>query len=119
MYSIGGKCMKRIIYSSILTCIFIFSPAFMVKFSSPEPVKNQSNTVDISREIEYQDIITVFSSNTCYKKTYYVNADKVYAYGSPGEGQQIAYTVLKDEPVISYKEQNGYVYCEEGTNGKK
>ena len=111
--------MKRIIYSSILTCIFIFSPAFMVKFSAPEPVKTQSQTVDISREIENQDIIAVFSSNTCYKKTYYINADKVNAYTSPGETGQVAFTVKRDDPVISYKEESGYAYCEEGISGKK
>jgi len=108
---------KRIIYSSMLTCIFIFSPAFMVKFNTP--VQNQNETVAISQKIEKEDAISVFSSKTCFKKTYYINADKVYAYINPYEEQKVAFTVSKDDAVVSYKEDNGYIYCEEGKSGKK
>ncbi|MGE5628743.1 MAG: L,D-transpeptidase family protein [Solirubrobacterales bacterium] len=105
---------KRIIYSSILTCIFIFLPAFLVKFSAQPP----ANTVDISREIKQEEAVAVFSSKTCFKKTYYINADKVQVFDSPIEGHKEIFTLAKDEAVISIKEQNGYIYCEEGKDGK-
>ena len=107
---------KRILYSSMLTCIFIFSPAFLVKFNTPL----QSNSpIDISQEIKEEESVSVFSSNTCYKKTYYINADKVNAYINPQEQQKVSFTAVRDEAVISYKEDNGYIYCEESNNGKK
>lgn len=116
--SIGGNCMKkRILYSSMLTCIFIFSPAFLVKFDATS--QNTNNQVNISQEIKDEEIVSVFSSNTCFKKTYYINAAEVYAYENPGENQKISFTAMENDAVISYKEDNGYIYCEESNNGKK
>lgn len=105
---------KRIIYSSILTCIFIFLPAFLVKFSAQPPEK----TADISREIKPEEAIAVFTSKTCFKKTYYINADKVEVFDSPKEDHKEVFTLAQDEAVISIKEDNGYIYCEEGKDGK-
>lgn len=106
---------KRFIYSSILTCIFIFLPAFMVKFSAQPPV---SRPADSSIEIKDEETIEVFSSNTCFKKTYYINADKVDALEKPNAGQKVAFSLVKDDAVISIKEENGYIFCEEGKKGK-
>lgn len=78
-----------------------------------EPVEQPSS----NKNNENEDIST-FSSSTCYKKTYYINADRVNAYEDNSGKDIVKFTLHRNDPIVSYKEQNGYVFCEEGSAGK-
>lgn len=122
---------KTIIYSFILTCIFIFAPAFMVQLdeNTQQTVSNESihktnnkekiEEIEKVDKIESQDDISVFSSNTCFKKTYYINTSKVDAYEDSSGKNKVIFTLSKDDVVVAYSESNGYIYCEENKEGKK
>ena len=77
-----------------------------------------SSKVEAKTEIKSEDDITTFSSKTCFKKTYYISADKVNAYENPDGKDKIAFSLKRDDIVLAYEESNGYVYCESDV-GKK
>ncbi|WML36453.1 L,D-transpeptidase [Clostridium sp. OS1-26] len=116
---------KTVIYSIILTCIFIFAPAFMVQLD--ENTQQTINNEDVSKDnndkkVDIKDTtndISIFSSKTCFKKTYYVNANKINVYEDSSGNDKIIFTLPKDDVVVAYKENNGYLYCEENNEGKK
>ncbi|WP_411678716.1 L,D-transpeptidase [Clostridium thailandense] len=122
---------KTIIYSFILTCIFIFAPAFMVQFdeNTQQTVNNENmyetekadknNSSEKVDKKNIQDDITVFSSNTCFKKTYYINTNKINVYEDCSGKDKVIFSLTKDDVVVAYKEENGYLYCEENREGKK
>lgn len=124
---------KILIYSCIFTCILIFAPAFMVQYDDePQQVINTKNIDKINNGIKQtdkekqlntdnknKDDITVFFSNTCYKKTYYINADKVNVYDNDSEKSKVKFILYKDDVVVAFKESNGYIYCEENKEGRK
>lgn len=128
---------KTIIFSFVLTCIFIFAPAFMVKFddsvqntistqvsNKKNNNNNNNNSSSSSSKISIDkknvtDDITVFSSNTCFKRTYYISANKVNVYENSSEKSKVIFTLNKDNVVVAYKEENGYIFCEENKDGKK
>jgi lipoprotein-anchoring transpeptidase ErfK/SrfK len=116
---------KTVIYSIILTCIFIFAPAFMVQLD--ENTQQTINNDDINKnnndkKIDIKDTtndISIFSSKTCFKKTYYINKEKVNVYEDSSGKDKIIFTLPKDDVVVAYQENNGYLYCEENKDGKK
>lgn len=113
----------RIITISLMTVFLLVVPAFLVHIDDIQPTKpeQQSNVIEDENKPEYtpetdqiktNDSIQAFSSQTCYKKTYYINKDKVYVYSdSSGNGKPEIY-LQADTPVVGLKENNGYIYCE-------
>ena len=116
---------KTLVYSFILTCILIFAPAFMVQLDEEvkQTVKvdniNKNNNINKLNKENINDDITVFSSNTCFKKTYYIGVDKVNVYEDDSGRDKTLFTLNKDEVVVAYKENKGYIYCEENKQGRK
>lgn len=116
---------KTLVYSFILTCILIFAPAFMVQLDEEvkQTVKvdnlNKTNNIYKLSKEGINDDITVFSSNTCFKKTYYIGLDKVSVYEDESGRDKILFTLNKDDVVVAYKENKGYIYCEENKQGRK
>lgn len=121
---------KTVIYSIILTCIFIFAPAFMVQFdenthqtiNNEDVNKDNINKDNNDKKMDIKDTtneISIFSSNTCFKKTYYINKEKVNVYEDSSGNDKIIFTLPKNDVVVAYKENNGYLYCEENKDGKK
>ncbi len=114
---------KTIIFSFILTCIFIFAPAFMVQFDegSQQTMNSEisnKNKINLDKKSIVDDI-SVFTSNTCFKKTYYISADKIDVYEDNSGTDKILFKLSKDDVVVAYKEEKGYVFCEENKEGKK
>lgn len=116
---------KTLIYSIILTCIFIFAPAFMVQLNENtyQTINNNNiNEDDSYKKLDTEDMesdISIFSSTTCFKKTYYINKTKVNVYEDSSGKDKVLFTLSKDDVVVAYKENNGYLYCEENKDGKK
>lgn len=120
---------KTLVYSFILTSILIFAPAFMVHFDDEVKQtvnidktnikKTNTNSENKSTKQEVADDITVFSSNTCFKKTYYIGLDKVNVYEDDSGRDKVLFTLNKDDVVVAYKENKGYIYCEENKLGRK
>lgn len=116
---------KTVIYSIILTCIFIFAPAFMVQLdeNTHQTINNEDvNKDNNDKNMDIKDTaneISIFSSNTCFKKTYYISKEKVNVYEDSSGNDKIIFTLPKDDVVVAYKENNGYLYCEENKDGKK
>ncbi len=116
---------KTIIFSFMLTCIFIFAPAFMVQFDdnsyskvNMETLNKNNNKIDLDKKVISEDV-AIFSSNTCFKKTYYVAADKIDVYEDNSGKGKILFKLLKDDVVVAYKNEKGYVFCEENKEGKR
>lgn len=116
--------LKTLVYSFIFTCIIIFAPAFIVQLD--EEVKqtvniDKTNTDNVNKpnKKDVTDTITVFSSNTCFKKTYYIGLDNVNVYEDDSGRDKVMFTLNKDDVVVAYKENKGYIYCEENKQGRK
>ncbi|WP_206154961.1 L,D-transpeptidase [Clostridium muellerianum] len=114
---------KTIIFSFILTCIFIFAPAFMVQFD--DNTQNKANTEVLNKNNDKTNLdkktvndVAIFSSNTCFKKTYYIAADKVNVYEDNSGKGKVLFQLFKDDVVVAYKNVNGYIFCEENNYGK-
>ncbi|NEZ48013.1 L,D-transpeptidase [Clostridium niameyense] len=115
---------KTIIYTVIFTVIFIIAPCC----TSKKGIKNQNNMkkvevkkidkIDDNKKYKKNDV-NVFSSNTCFKKTYYINKNNVNVYDKNDNYSKVLFSLNKDDIVIAYKEKNGYLYCEEGSIGRK
>lgn len=115
---------KIVVYSLILTSILIFAPAFIVQFDDEAKQTVNVDKANIkndnkSNKQDYNDDIAVFSSNTCFKKTYYIGSDKVNVYQDDSGRDKVIFTLSKDDVVVAYKENKGYVYCEENKLGRK
>jgi hypothetical protein len=80
--------------------------------------KNEDKIDKVDKKDNIDDI-SVFSSNTCFKKTYYINTQKVDVYEDSSGKNKVIFTLSKDDVVVAYKENNGYLYCEENKEGKK
>ncbi|WPC41934.1 L,D-transpeptidase [Clostridium sp. JS66] len=130
---------KTIILSFILTCIFIFAPAFMVQFddnsqgkvntetlnknndksnSDKKTINNSSDKNNLDKKTVTEDV-AIFSSNTCFKKTYYIAANKVDVYTDNSGKGKVLFQLAKNDVVVAYKSENGYIYCEENKCGKR
>ena len=113
---------KRILLIFVLTCFIIFVPAFVVKVDNrPEPKLDRTSSNVSSEDTNYSNFesdISVFSSNTCYKKTYYINKDRVYVYDNCTCNKKSLFYLNKGDVVVAYKELDGYIYCE-ANNGMK
>lgn len=118
---------KTLIYSFILTFILIFVPPFMVQFDEEvKPITsidqvnvNSTNNDNKDSKESSVDDIAVFSSNTCFKKTYYIGSDSVCVYEDDSGKDKVIFTLNKDDVVVAYKENKGYIYCEENKEGRK
>ena len=116
---------KTMTYSIILTFILIFAPAFMVKLDGNTHQTINVNDIEkssIDKNIDVKDVqsdISIFSSSTCFKKTYYINIANLNVYEDSSGKDKIIFTLPKDDVVVAYKENNGYLYCEENKEGKK
>jgi len=127
MECIGGIDMKKKVFLTfILTIFLIFAPAFLVRFdntnteisSNEDFVKKNISEEVVTENKGEEENVAAFSSNTVYKKTFYINEDRVNVYkDSSGKGKIIK-TLKKEEVVVAYKEKNGYIYCEDN-NGNK
>ena len=106
---------KKIILTFLFTVFLVFAPAFLVKFddtkvpSSQEQVKSNDNI---------EEDTAAFSCSTVYKKTFYINTDRVNMYKDNSGKDQILLSLKKNAVVVAYKEKNGYIYCEDN-NGIK
>jgi hypothetical protein len=123
---IGGVLMKKTwVLSLILTLIIIFLPAFLVDLDDKDDTINSRDIQIIQvehinndeQENKYEDDITSFSSNTSFKKTYYISADRVNVYSDSSGSDKILRSLKKEDVVVAYNESNGYIYCEDN-NGK-
>ncbi|GLC30490.1 L,D-transpeptidase family protein [Clostridium omnivorum] len=130
---------KSIIIFLIFTIFFIFAPPFLVKYDKTQQItsveaskKDGVNTEVTNNEIkeneskvsenkvdnEKDEDITTFSSNTCFKKTYYISGDRVNIYeDSTGKDKVIGY-LKKNDVIVAYEEKNGYIYCENNVGNK-
>lgn len=90
---------KVIVVTIILTLIFISLPFYEIKHSSQSSVsKDQDNNKNI-------DINFI--------KTYYTAKDNVIMYpNSQNKGMAVAFLGI-DEAVVTYREENGDIYCED------
>jgi lipoprotein-anchoring transpeptidase ErfK/SrfK len=134
---------KNIIICTVFTLFFIFAPPFLVKYDKSQEIssaetskksevnlqntnietekddsKASQNKSDKEKETKKEEDITTFSSNTCFKKTYYISGERVNMYeDSSGKDKVIAY-LKKNDVIVAYEEKNGYIYCENNF-GKK
>lgn len=130
---------KSIIIFLIFTIFFIFAPPFLVKYDKTQQItsveaskKDEANTEITNNETkenkskvsenkvdnEKDEDITTFSSNTCFKKTYYISGDRVNIYeDSTGKDKVIGY-LKKNDVIVAYEEKNGYIYCENNVGNK-
>jgi len=124
---IGGVAMKKKVFLIfILTIFLLFAPAFLVRFdntntkiSSNEEIVKQNKIEEAIRDDKSEEEnVAAFSSNTVYKKTFYINEDKINVYKDSSSKSKILKTLKKEEVVVAYKEKNGYIYCEDN-NGTK
>lgn len=101
--------MKKILIKIfVFTCIIIFTPAFLVNLYD----KDNNKQHIIQDEIEEEEVVTTFSSNTCFKKTYYINKPSVDVYRDNTGRDNVIHTLNKDDIIIAYKDEKGYLYCE-------
>lgn len=130
---------KSIIIFSVFTIFFIFAPPFLVKYDKTQQItsveaskKDEANTKVTNNETKENENkisenkadskkdedITTFSSNTCFKKTYYISGDRVNMYeDSSGKDKVIGY-LKKNDVIVAYEEKNGYIYCENNVGNK-
>lgn len=106
--------MKKLVISFILTCIFIFAPAFMVDFNE------SSENNDTNNLICFEDSsIATFNLHSYSKKTYYIDKDEINLYKDPSEDNKVLSTIKKGDIVIIYKESGNFFYCENISKDKK
>ncbi|AJD32916.1 L,D-transpeptidase [Clostridium sporogenes] len=111
---------KKSVYIVIFTLIILFIPCFIHTKKDVSTTNKLSNkTKEISKNEVDRNEMSVFSSNTCFKKTYYINKNKVPVYKNFDSNSQVLYYLYEDDIIVSYKEQNGYIFCEEGNLGRK
>lgn len=121
---------KNIVRTFIITIIILFIPCFINNTGNSKDIAqydnklvnnntDKSNAKVDNKTIDEQDEITAFASNTCFKKTYYINGDKVNVYSDNSGKDKVIFTLHRDDIIVAYKESNGYIYCEEGSEGKK
>lgn len=84
---------------------------------------SQSGTNDMIERSELvqevpEDDIAVFGSSTCFKRTYYIAGDRVNAYKDCYGKDKVKFALRKDEIIVAYKEENGYVYIENNLGNK-
>lgn len=92
-------------------------------YTYKKDVSTTNNLDNKTKEINKSEVdrneMSVFSSNTCFKKTYYINKNKVPVYKNFDCNSEVLYYLYEDDIIVSYKEQNGYIFCEEGNLGRK
>ena len=116
---------KTLVLSLILTLIIVFLPAFIVDLDDKDNTINSNDTQNIQveqannneEENKYEDDITSFSSNTSFKKTYYISGDRVNVYADSSGSDKILRYLKKEDVIVAYNENNGYIYCEDN-NGR-
>jgi lipoprotein-anchoring transpeptidase ErfK/SrfK len=117
---------KRWVLTPIITLSIIVLPAFLVDLDKDNNIKSNSDiqVIDIKQEDSeeeavkeeknvYDDDITSFSSNTSFKKTYYISANRVNVYSNSSGTDKLLRYLKKDDVIVAYNEQNGYIYCED------
>lgn len=138
--------MKRsIIICTVFTLFFIFAPPFLVKYDKSQEIskveaskKDEANLENTTvekddnkisdnksgnekeniKENKKEEDITTFSSNTCFKKTYYISGERVNMYEDCNGKDKVITYLKKNDVVVAYEEKNGYIYCE-NNSGKK
>lgn len=121
-------------FNVIITIAFIVIPALLI--SIPDYKDQESKEVsakyidekeiqkDLTLKIKdemknnIKDNISIFSSNNCFKKTYYINENGVKMYSDSNNKSDVLKCLDKDEEIIAYNEKDGYIYCEDN-NGNK
>lgn len=120
---------KTIFVTIILIFVFVFTPIFINK-NRVNKVENKENVKKTKNESIKSDTknkgksntkndMAVFSSNTCFKKTYYIDKSNVNVYEKPDKESKVEYSLPKNSVIVAYREKNGYLYCEESTIGRK
>ncbi|MDP4146167.1 MAG: L,D-transpeptidase [Bacillota bacterium] len=115
--------------SVLITILLIVLPAFFVFIPyerSPKSVPASAYLLDedklkeamipkIKAEMqnELKDSIAVFSSNTSFKKTYYINENGAKMYSDSNDKSKIIKCLDRDNEVVAYNEKDGYIYCED------
>ncbi|HID0855357.1 TPA: L,D-transpeptidase, partial [Clostridium botulinum] len=111
---------KKSVYIVVFTLILLFIPCFIHTKKDVSTTNNLDNkTKEINKSEVDRNEMSVFSSNTCFKKTYYINKNKVPVYKNFDCNSEVLYYLYEDDIIVSYKEQNGYIFCEEGNLGRK
>lgn len=105
------------ILAVILIVTFIFNFSIKNSTSQKMTLKQQKKVQSVQKVIPNDDI-AAFSSNTCYKKTYYINGQKVNMYESPSKNSKIKRVLYKDDVIVAYSEESGYIYCEDNYGDK-
>ncbi|NFD31610.1 murein L,D-transpeptidase [Clostridium botulinum] len=112
--------LKKSVYIVVFTLILLFIPCFIHTKKDVSTTNNLDNkTKEINKSEVDRNEMSVFSSNTCFKKTYYINKNKVPVYKNFDCNSEVLYYLYEDDIIVSYKEQNGYIFCEEGNLGRK
>lgn len=114
------KFILSCIISAVIACIIIISPIFFtglddekdVYISGSNKSELSSKNVKADNKSNNKNDISVFYSNSCVKKTYYVSHDNVKMYSNINEISSPITTLKKDDELVCDKEQNGYLYCE-------
>jgi hypothetical protein len=114
---------KTWVLSIVLTLVLIFLPPFLVDLDDNEGTYNSDdveiiqvdNTNNEEEYNRYGDDITTFTSNTVFKKTYYISGDKVNVYSDSSGSDKVLRSLKKDDVIVAYNESNGYIYCEDNS----
>lgn len=68
---------KKSVYIVVFTLILLFIPCFIHTKKDVSTTNNLDNkTKEINKSEVDRNEMSVFSSNTCFKKTYYINKNK-------------------------------------------
>lgn len=108
--------------SAVIACLIIISPVFFTsldtKGDSYIPGSNVSTLSEKNAKAkttsnnDKKDDIAVFSSSTCFKKTYYVAKNGVKLFSNIDNASSGITLLNKDDELICDKEKDGYLYCE-------
>ncbi|MCD2348953.1 L,D-transpeptidase [Clostridium guangxiense] len=116
------KFLVRCFASAVIACLIIISPVFFTCFdtkgdsyipgSNVSTLSEKNAKAETSNKDNKKDDIAVFSSETCFKKTYYVAKDGVKMFSNIDNASSDITLLNKDDELICDKEKDGYLYCE-------
>lgn len=116
------KFLAGCFFSAIIACLIIISPVFFTCFdtegdsyipgSNVSTLSQKNAKAETSSKDNKKNDVAVFSSETCFKKTYYVAKNGVKMYSNIDNASSSVTLLNKDDELICDKEKNGYLYCE-------
>jgi lipoprotein-anchoring transpeptidase ErfK/SrfK len=86
--------------------------------ASTQTLNSDNDKTNLNKKTIAEDV-AIFSSNTCFKKTYYIAADKIDVYEDNSGKGKVLFKLVKDDVVVAYKNEKGYIFCEENKEGKR